>query len=75
MSANIAEGYKRFGKNEKVRFLNIAEASLTEVANYIELGRSLNYLESKEVEELLGSVGRLLTAYKNAIIRDIRSNQ
>jgi four helix bundle protein len=29
--ANIAEGFRRRGKPEKARFLNIAEASLDEV--------------------------------------------
>src|SRR5580700_1554658 len=33
--ANIAEGFRRRSKNEKVRFLNIAQASLEECRYYL----------------------------------------
>jgi four helix bundle protein len=75
VSANIAEGYKRFGKNEKVRFLNIAESSLTEVSSYIQLAKNLGYPESTNIELLVTSVGKLLTAYKMAILRDINRSK
>lgn len=34
--ANIAEGYKRTGHLEKIRFFNIAQASLEEVSKMLE---------------------------------------
>ena len=40
VAANIAEGFKRFGKADKVRFLNIAQASL-EARYYLILTRDL----------------------------------
>lgn len=37
--ANIAEGFKRRDQNEKVRFYNIAEASLEELKYYFILSK------------------------------------
>ena len=42
--ANIAEGFKRLGKAEKVRFYNIAETSLEEVKYYFILAKDLGYI-------------------------------
>jgi four helix bundle protein len=41
--ANIAEGFKRRGVQEKGRFYNIARASLEELRYYIILCRDLGY--------------------------------
>lgn len=41
--ANIAEGFRRRGKNDKARFLNIAEASLEECRYYLILAQDLGY--------------------------------
>jgi four helix bundle protein len=38
--ANIAEGFKRIGKADKLRFYNIAQASLEECRCYLILSRS-----------------------------------
>ena len=46
--ANIAEGFKRFGKADKARFYNIAEASLEEVKYYFILAKDLTYIEYNE---------------------------
>jgi four helix bundle protein len=45
IEANIAEGYKKLGKAEKLRFLNISEGSLAECRNYIILSRDLDYID------------------------------
>ena len=37
IGANIAEGYKRVGKDDKLRFFNYAQASLEECRCYIKL--------------------------------------
>ncbi len=44
--ANIAEGFKRRGSNDKVRFYNIAQSSLEELRYYIILCQDLRYLGS-----------------------------
>jgi four helix bundle protein len=48
--ANIAEGFKRRGKAEKIRFYNISEASLEEVKYYFILSSDLGYIA--DVEQL-----------------------
>ena len=41
--ANIAEGYKKLSKADKLRFLNISQGSLEECRYYIILSRDLSY--------------------------------
>ena len=41
--ANIAEGFKKRGRADKVRFLNIAQGSLEECRYYLILAKDLNY--------------------------------
>jgi four helix bundle protein len=59
--ANIVEGFKRRGIQEKVRFYNIAEGSLEEVKYFIILSNDLDYIASKDELMLQAeTVGRLL---------------
>jgi len=46
--ANIAEGFKRRGKAEKIRFYNISEASLEEVKYFFILSRDLGFIADTE---------------------------
>ncbi|HKI77739.1 MAG TPA: four helix bundle protein [Ignavibacteriaceae bacterium] len=43
--ANIAEGFRRRGKKDKIRILNISEGSLEECKYYLILARDLNYVK------------------------------
>lgn len=62
--ANIVEGFKRNGWNEKVRFYNIAEASLEELKYFVILSTDLGYIESTtELTQQADSVGRLLNRF------------
>ena len=65
--ANIAEGFKKFGAGDKVRFLNIAQASLEECRYYLILTQDLGYGATTGTELLLEEVARLLAAYAKAI--------
>ncbi len=59
--ANIAEGFKRRGIQDKVRFYNIAEGSLEELKYFFILSKDLGYLTSSD--DLMAqseTVGRLL---------------
>ena len=59
--ANIAEGFKRRGIQEKIRFYNIAEASLAELKYYFILVRDLDYVaENQAALDSAAEVGRLL---------------
>lgn len=73
IGANIAEGYKKLGKADKLRFLNISEGSLAECENYIVLSRDLEFVDEDNYALLHNAaeeVGRLLTAYSNGIINN-----
>jgi four helix bundle protein len=68
VSANIAEGFKKRGRPDKARLMNVAEASLEEARYYLRLADDLGYLqdqgsltpEALEVGRLLGSYTRTL---------------
>ena len=73
IGANIAEGYKKLSKADKLRFLNISEGSTAECMNYIILSYDLENVTEEEYKILCTSiedVGRLLTAYCNGIINN-----
>lgn len=65
--ANIAEGFKRRGKADKIRFYNIAQASLEEARYYAILARDLGYGSPNEEGALLDETGKLLDSYLRAI--------
>ena len=65
--ANIAEGFKKRGKADKVRFLNIAEGSLEECRYYLILTEDLGYGDSRELRSQLEVVSKLLARYSAAI--------
>ncbi len=59
--ANIAEGFKRRGIQEKTRFYNISEGSLEELKYYFVLSKDLGYIQSAEdCAAQSETVGRLL---------------
>ena len=68
--ANIAEGFSKKGKPDKLRIFNIAQASLEELRYFFILGRDLRYLPETENWNDLTEVGRLLGAYVSRISRD-----
>ena len=65
--ANIAEGFRRQGKSDKVRFYNIAQASLEECRYYLILAHDLDYAQTDELMEQVDEIGRMLEAYVRAI--------
>lgn len=69
--ANIAEGFRRRSKQEKCRFLNIAEGSLEECRYYLILARDLRYGETADLTSLLEEISRLLHSYRAAISSSI----
>ena len=66
--ANIAEGFKKRGKIDKVRFMNIAEGSLEESRYYLLLARDLSYANDPLLNDQLDEVARMLAAYSREII-------
>ena len=59
--ANIAEGYKRRGIQDKIRFYNTSEGSLEELKYFFILSKDLNYLsDNSNLLNQAETVGRLL---------------
>jgi len=66
--SNIAEGFKKKTKPDKVRFLNIAQGSLEECRYYLILAKDLDYGETSRLMEKLEEVSKLLEAYLSSIL-------
>ena len=70
IAANIAEGFRKKSKADKLRFMNISQGSLEECRYYIPLSRDLNYITQENYNQLNASIeatSRLLNAYYRGI--------
>ena len=56
IAANIAEGYKRMGKDDKLRFYNYSQGSLEECRCYIYLANDFSYISSAEAEKMIDEI-------------------
>jgi four helix bundle protein len=65
--ANIAEGFKRRGRADKARFLNIAQASLEECRYFLILAKDLGYANTDSLLELLDETSRFLDNYCHSL--------
>jgi four helix bundle protein len=70
--ANIAEGYSKKGAKDKMRFLNIAQGSLSECQYYLRLSKDLKYVDVIQLEVDLEEVSKLLNAYSRGISKNSR---
>ena len=73
IEANIAEGYKKLSKADKLRFFNISQGSLEDCRDYIILSRDLDFLQKGEFEALCMSIeeaSKLLNAYCKGVINN-----
>jgi four helix bundle protein len=68
IAANIAEGFRKRGKADKLRFFNMAQGSLEECRYYLILTSDLEYGDVSELNQLLEEVSRLLEAYSSRIL-------
>ena len=66
--ANIAEGYRKTGLKDKIRFYNIAEGSINECSYYLRLATDLNYGDNKSMVALLTEISKLIHAYSKNVI-------
>jgi len=74
--ANIAEGYKRLSKTEKLRFFNIAQSSLEECRYYIILSGDLNYIDyiqSDSLKFLIEETSKSLNNYCEKLLIDLNN--
>lgn len=73
ITSNIAEGFSRQGKKEKIQFYYMARGSLTELQNQLLVAKDVNYLSKEEflkIAEISVSVHKLLNGLiKSAIAK------
>jgi four helix bundle protein len=68
IAANIAEGFKKKGRMDKARFMNISQGSIEECRYYLILSRDLRYGSVGNLNSLLEEVSKLLHSYVSAIL-------
>lgn len=68
IAANIAEGFRKRGKADKLRFFNIAQGSVEECRYYLILIRDLGYGDVSDLRALLEEASKLLEAYSRSIL-------
>jgi four helix bundle protein len=69
IAANIAEGYKRLGKDDKIRFYNYSQGSLEECRCYIYLSQDFNYIAPDEAQTMINEIeeaSKILNSYINS---------
>jgi len=69
--ANIAEGFRKRGRADKARFMNIAEGSVEESRYYLLLASDLGYGQTGALLELLEEISRMLNAYTKALLSPV----
>lgn len=67
IAANIAEGFRKHSKADKIRFYNIARGSVEECRYYLILTKDLEYGNTSEAKSLLEEVSKLLEAYSQSV--------
>ena len=76
--ANIAEGYKKISRADKLRFYNIAQGSLEECRYYIILSKDLGYINENDYELLAISIeecSKTLNAYCKGVVDNNFGNE
>ena len=74
IAANIAEGFKKRSKADKLRFYNIAQGSIEESRYYLILVRDLEYGDVSELKPLIEEVSKLLESYSQ-VVRNSESQE
>lgn len=73
IAANIAEGYKKISKADKLRFFNISQGSIEECRYYIRLAFDLNYINEEVRQKLqfsLYNCSKFLNSYCQGVINN-----
>jgi four helix bundle protein len=65
--ANFAEGFKRQGRPDKLRFYNIAQGSLEECRYYLRLAQDLGYGDVSKLQAGLSEISQMLESYARKV--------
>lgn len=67
ISANIAEGFGRYGKKDKIKFYRIAYSSMLECLNWNEKAKSRNLINKEEYSFIFHELQKLPKAINSLI--------
>ncbi len=76
--SKIAEGLERISDQEKIRFLDIARASLAEAKTQIYIGMKIEYIEMDKGREWISeleNIGKMLSALINTISKNMENKE
>ena len=76
--SNIAEGMGRMAIKERVHFLEISYASMTEVLCQLDISESLGYITPEELQKAEGisdRLGRVMSGLRKSLNDKISNNQ
>jgi len=73
--ANIAGGFKKRTRPDKIRILNVAQGSLEESQFYRILTRDLHYADTSFLRPQLDEASKMPDAYVRAIERNFHSSR
>ena len=68
--ANVAEGFRKTSKADKLRFYNISQGSLEECRSNLLLASDLDYGATNEMRIQLEEISKMLTGYMAKIRAD-----
>jgi len=66
--SNIADGYKKEGKADKARLMNIAQGSIGECQYYLILAKDPGHAENSLLINLLDEISKMLQSYITKIL-------
>jgi four helix bundle protein len=72
VAANIAEGHGRYSVGDEIRFLNIANGSLTELDTHFEIAVQVGLFApalTEPVVKEIAELGRMIRAFKQSLGR------
>ena len=67
IAANIAEGFKKKGLADKIRFYNIAQGSLEECRYYNILSGDLNFVNDLSLKKDIEEISKMLDSYIKSV--------
>ena len=75
--ANIAEGYKKLSRADKLRFFNISQGSIEECRCYNILSKDLGYISEESfflLEDKLNTASTFLNLYIDGVMKNAAVN-
>ncbi len=72
ISSNLAEGFKRVHKKEKLQFYNIAYGSVAELESQAEVSKKLNFLSEKDYQILMLNITEI-SKMVNGLVKSLNS--